>query len=172
MPGNHQFEHLPLLLRYRGRAKLHGGGGTAPQTLANKNARAAHSAALEGAAQAVSTRWKAEGAQRDAQAKPVLPAGKPMLVQVDPGLELDVLREKFDFEIVAEQEEGFVLVASVDIDLILFTEMLQGFAVKVHGSGTIAQVHKLYDDPDQTDRLRRVLSESLFEAWPTITDEL
>ena len=31
----------------------------------------------------------------------------PDSLQVDPGLELDVLREKFAFEIVAEQEEGY-----------------------------------------------------------------
>lgn len=171
MPGGHQFEHLPLLLRYRGRARLRGGGRPSPQTIANRNARAAHSAALGGSVRTLTTNWQAQDAQRQARNLPVLPEGKPILVKVDPDLDLDVLREKFDFEIVAEQEEGFILVASEDIDLTAFTKMVHEFAVKVHGSATIASVHKLYDDPDQNDRVQRVLSEGLFGLWPNIPED-
>jgi hypothetical protein len=171
MPGNHQFEHLPLLLRYRGRAKLPRGGSTDPQTVANRNARAAHSQGLSGAAGALTASWRAQDAQRQQQNLPVLPAGKPILVKVDPGLNLDVLRDKFDFEIVAEQEEGFVLVASEDIDLAAFTQMVANFSVAVHGSATIASVHKLYEDPDQADRVRRILSDGLVPLWPNIPED-
>lgn len=169
MPNGHQFEHLPLLLRYRGRAKLRGGGSPAPQTVANRGAnRAAHSTSLRTSAQTLSANWRTQDAQRQAQNLPVLPAGKPILVEVDPGLDLDVLRDKFDFEIVAEQEEGFVLVASEDIDLTAFTQMVNAFAVQVRGSAKVAEVHRLYDDPDHTDRVQRVLSEGLFRLWPNI----
>lgn len=171
MPDGHQFEHLPLLLRYRGRAKLRGSGSSSPQTVANRNARGAHSTSLRGAATSLTATWRADDVRRQAEDLPVLPAGKPILVQVDPGLDLDVLRNKFDFEIVAEQEEGFVLVASEDIDLTDFTQMVTNFAVQVHGSATIAQVHKLYDDPNQTDRVQRILSEGLFALWPSIPDD-
>ncbi len=166
MPAGHQFDHLPLLLRYRGRARLRGGGSPSPQTLANRSARTPHSASLTTAAQNLSADWRNQQTQRQTQSLPVLPAGKPILVKVDPSLDLDVLREKFDFEIVAEQEEGFVLVASEDIDLTEFTKMVSAFAVSIHGSATIASVHKLYDDPSQADRLNRVLSERLLQQWP------
>lgn len=101
----------------------------------------------------------------------MLPAGKPILVEVDPGLDLHELRKAFDFEIVAEQEEGFVLVATADVDLSKFTEMVRAFAVQIRGSATIAQVHKLYDDPGQDDRLRRLLSDRLYSLWPSIQDD-
>lgn len=171
MSGAHNFEHLPLLLRYRGRARLRGGGETNPQTLANKNARQAHSAALQGAAQALSGNWKQRQAQRQGQALPVIPNGIPILLKVDTGLDLDVLRERFDFEIVAEQEEGYVIVASEDIDVASFLAMVNGFAVTVHGSATIASVHRLFDDPNQTDRLGRILSERLFADWGNIAND-
>jgi hypothetical protein len=171
VPSAHRFEHLPLLLRYRGRAKLRGGGSTSQQTIANRNARGAHSTSLRGAATALTTAWRTEEATRQANNLPVLPAGKPILIQVDPGLDLDVLRDRFDFEIVAEQKEGFVLVAAEDIDLTEFTRMVTNFAVQVRGSATVAQVHKLYDDPNQTDRVQRVLSEGLFGLWPHIPDD-
>lgn len=170
MAGGHQFEHLPLLLRYRGRAKLRGGGGTDPQTVANRNARAAHSASLGGAASGLTANWRAQDAHRQQQNLPVLPAGKPILVKVDPNLDLDVLRDKFDFEIVAEQEEGFVLVASEDIDLTAFTQMVTNFSVAVHGSATIASVHRLYDDPNQADRVQRILSDGLLPLWPNLPE--
>jgi hypothetical protein len=171
MPGAHNFEHLPLLLRYRGRARLPSGGKTNPQTLANRNARQAHSTALQGAAQALSGNWKQRQVQRQGQALPVIPNGIPILLKVDAGLDLDVLRERFDFEIVAEQEEGYVIVASEDIDVASFLAMVNGFAVNVHGSATIASIHQLFDDPNQSDRLSRILSERLFADWGNITDD-
>ena len=170
MPGAHNFEHLLLLLRYQGRARLHGGSATSPQTLANRNARQAHSAALRAAGQSLTGNWQVRKAQRRGQNLPVIPEGIPILLQVDPSLDLDVLRDMYDFELVAEQEEGYVIVASEDIQLGPFLQMVQGFAVQVRGSATVAQVHRLFDDPNQTDRLRRILSERLFNTWPTIDD--
>lgn len=171
MPEPHNFEHLPLLLRFEGSARLPRGGKTNPQTVANRNARQAHSATLRGAAQALSGSWRQQQALRQGQALPVIPNGIPILLQVDPGLDLDVLRERFDFEIVAEQEEGYVIVASEDIDVALFLAMLDGFSVNVHGSATIASVHRLFDDPTQADRLGRILSERLLAEWGAIADD-
>jgi len=77
--------------------------------------------------------WQAHKAQRQGQNLSVIPEGIPILLQVDPSLELDVLRAKFAFEIVAELEEGYVIVASEDIQLGLFLQMVQAFSVQVHG---------------------------------------
>ena len=173
MPGAHNFEYLPLIRTFKGPAKLRGRGKASPQTIANRNARQAHSLALDTAAQAFSANWQARKAQRQAagEALPDIPSGVPILLQIDPGLDLDALREKFAFEIVAEQEEGYVIVASEDIQIAPFRAMLQGFAVTMHGSATIAQVHKLFDDPNQTDRLGRILSEHLMNTWGNIDDD-
>ena len=171
MPEHHNFEHLPLLLRHQGRARLRGFGTPSPQTRANKDARQAHSNTLSAAAQSLSATWEQRKVQRQEQNLPVIQKGIPILLQVDPSLELDVLREKFSFEIVAEQEEGFVIVASEDIEIAPFLAMVNAFSVQIRGSATIAQVHRLFDDPDQTDRLRRILSDRLFAEWPTINDD-
>jgi hypothetical protein len=171
MPATHNFEHLALLLRQQGRAKLYGGGKPTPQTVANKNARAAHSASLSGSAQSISKNFQDRQSGREAQNLPALPSGVPILLQVDPGLDLDSLREKYAFEIVAEQEDGYVIVAAEDIDLTAFLAMVDGFSVQVHGSAMVAQVHKLFDDPSQVDRLRQILSDRLFEHWPQVADD-
>jgi hypothetical protein len=168
MPEQHNFEYLPLILREQGRAKLKGGGNPSPQTIANRNARHAHSASLTTSAQSLKTNWEAVKVHSAAEGVPIIPQGIPILLQVDPRLDLDVLREKFEFEIVAEQEEGYVIVASEDIELTPFIRMVNEFAVQIHGSARIAEVHRLFDDP--ADRLRRILSDRLLEIWPTITD--
>lgn len=173
MPGAHNFEYLPLIRTFKGPAKLGRPPMPSPQSFANRNARQAHSLALDTAAQAFSANWQTRKAQRQAadQALPDIPLGVPILLQVDPNLDLDVLREKFAFEIVAEQENGYVIVASDDIQIAPFRAMLQGFAGTVRGSATIAQVHKLFDDPNQTDRLGRILSEHLMNTWGNIDDD-
>ena len=167
-PGQHNFEHLPLMLRDQGRAKLKGGGKPSPQTRANRNARQGHSNSLTISAQSLKTNWEALKAQSTQQGLPVIPKGIPILLQVDPGLDLDVLREKFEFEIVAEQEEGYVIVAAEDIEMTPFVEMVNGFAVAIRGSAKIAEVHRLFDNP--ADRLDRILSERLLAEWPNISD--
>jgi hypothetical protein len=170
MPSPKKFDHLPLLLTYRGPARLRGYSTPSPQTIANNKALQAHSDSLRTSAQALSEIWQKQELARDEEL-PVIPEGKPILLQVDPSLDLDVLREKFEFEIVAEQEEGYVIVAAEDIDLTLFLKMVDAFAVQVHGSAKIAQVHRLFDDPDQTDRLKRILSDHLLSEWPRIADD-
>ncbi len=170
MPGEHNFEHLQLVRSYRGPAKLRGGGDPSPQTVANQNAqRQAHSDTLRVSSQGWSTTWRGLQESRNLAGLPDIPAGMPILLQVDPNLDIDVLREKFAFEIVAEQEEGYVIVASEDIDATSFLTMVEAFSVQVHGSATIASVHRLYDNPQ--DRLRRLLSDRLLAQWDTITDE-
>ncbi len=168
MPGQHNFEHLPLVLCDRGRAKLTGGAKPTPQTIANKNARQAHSDTLTASAQSLKANWQTLKAQSAEQGLPVIPEGIPILLKIDPMLDLDVLREKFKFEIVAEQEEGYVIVAAEDIELTPFIEMVNGFAVTIRGSAKIAEVHRLFDDP--ADRLQRILSERLLADWPNIND--
>lgn len=171
MATKHNFQHLPLVLSFKGKALLKGGGKESLQTKANKNNRQAHSNNLRTTTQSLSMNWQHIQAQRQAQNLPAITHGIPILLQVDPNLDLDVLRAKFAFEIVAEQEDGYVIVASEDINLTAFLQMVTDFATQVHGSATVAQIHKLFDDPNQNDRLGRILSERLLALWPDINDE-
>ena len=158
-------------MRYQGAALLHGGGKQAAETKANRTNYAAHAGTLSGAASSASGSWQTRQVQREQDQLPVLPAGLPVLLKVDTGLDLDVLREKFGFEIVSEQEDGYVIVASEDLQLADLLKMIKDFATDTRGSATIASIHKLFDDPTQEERLKRLLSESLYHAWPKTFDE-
>ena len=130
----------------------------------------AHGTALGSSLQTLKVRWQKEAPRRLANNLPVLPAGRPFLLEIDPDLDIDELRHYFDLEIVAEEEEGFVLVASHDLDLARFSEMVDGYSVALRGSATLAQVMHIFDDGTQQDRLRLVLSEDLFARWASIVD--
>ena len=78
---------------------------------------------------------------------PAIAKGVPLLLEVDPGLELDELRHYFQFEIVSEHEDGFVIVAAEDVDLNLFLQKINDFVGTVAGSASIAKVHELHEDP-------------------------
>jgi hypothetical protein len=96
----------------------------------------------------------------------------PLLLQIDPSvLDLDVLRRMYEFEIVSEHEDGYVIVASEDVDLLVLQAKISEFASGRRGSATVASIHRLFDDPTQDDRLKRVLSESLYQSWSTIKDD-
>ncbi|MFO0804418.1 MAG: S8 family peptidase [Gemmataceae bacterium] len=171
MPPAHQFEHLPLLVRFRGPANIRGGGSESPQARTNKANRGGHSAALAGRATAASGAWKTQRSARDAAGAPPLPDRMPLLLQIDPNLDLTFLREKVSFEVVAEQADGYVIVATEDIDLVAFRRLVADFATSTTGSANVARIFELTGPEDQDARLRRILSESLYQAWPTLDDQ-
>lgn len=170
MPGTHNFEHLPLVLTLTGEAKLRGFGKPSPQTVANRRTSQLHSANLRNSAEMASSHWREQQARRQLESLPVISHGMPLLLKIDPQLDLDILREKFNFEIVSEQEDGYVIVATEDIDTTALLQMVDGFSVQVHGSANIASVHRLFDDPTQRDRLSRILSERILSEWNQIDD--
>lgn len=149
MATTRPFPHLPLPLRYRGDALIHGGGKQAAQTRENRAHYATHASTLRTSATSATGAWQRQQADRQATGLPEGPKGMPVLLQVDPNLELDALRDKFGFEIVSEQEDGFAIVASEDISLTALVAMINSFATDAYGSATIASIHRLFDDPTQ-----------------------
>ena len=64
MPPNHQFQHLPLLMRYQGTALIHGGGKTSAATSWRRSDPANHEdlrAAVEESEANVSGRLERKG---------------------------------------------------------------------------------------------------------------
>lgn len=171
MPPDHQFDYLPLVLRERGPARF----PPAPQaqdptTANNRSNRPAHAGDLRTRLANVSTNWQL---RQNARAQDGLPpiTGIPMLLKIDTSLDLDDLRKQFEFEIVCEQEDGFVIVASEDIDLALFQQKLTNFIGSVTGSANVAKIHELREDLTQEERLRFVLTDVLFQEWPSMADD-
>ncbi len=171
MPTNHQFEYLPLVLREHGPARF----PQVPQdenatTVNNKADRPAHAGGLRAHVTSVSTHWQT---RQDARVQDGLPpiTGIPLLLKIDTSLDLHELRGQFEFEIVSEQEDGFVIVASEDVDLVLFQQKLTDFVGSITGSANVAKIHELREDLTQAERLQLILTDVLFQEWPSIQDD-
>lgn len=167
MPGQHQFEHLPLVRREDGPARY-----TRPRfvesdlTKDNRVHRGTHSGKLQGQVTTVTGNWVAQRDARAAAGLPKIDKGIPLLLQVDPVLDIDDLRHYFGFEIISEQDDGFVIVASEDESLAYFQQKLNDFITSVEGSAGIAKIHELRQDLTQEERLSRILSDRLFAELP------
>lgn len=172
MAAGHQFEHLPLVLRDRGPARFPPAPMQPdPATAANRENRGGHSQGLRTSADTITQNWQNQQAQRQQQGLPAIAAGVPLLLRIDTSLDLDDLRRHFEFEIVSEQEDGFVIVSSEDIALTTLQQKLNDFTGNIRGSANVARIHELNDDPTQVERLRRILSETLFNEWGNIGDD-
>ena len=94
-----------------------------------------------------------------------------MLLRIDTSLDLDDLRRQFQFEIISEQEEGFVIVVSEDVNLTEFQQKVADFTASITGSANIAKIHELRADLTQEERLKLILTDTLFNEWATIADD-
>ena len=171
MASGQQFEYLPLVLREHGPARFpQAVRGEDPITAANKASRASHAGGLRTPTTSVSTNWKSMQADRVRDGLPSGDVGIPLLLRIDPSLELDDLRRQFNFEIISEHEDGFVIVTSEDVDLESFQQKLTDFVGSVTGSSNVARIHELREDLTQEERLSRILTDELLREWPTIAD--
>jgi subtilisin family serine protease len=162
-----EFPHLPLPFLVQGRAKLGGGGNESDRTKEHKKYRDQHIQAITENLDTMSGFWKERRERRSANAPPI-PADVPILLEIEPSLEVDWLITSLGLEVVSEVDDGYVLVASSDLDFAQVRETLEKFRSKAYGSATVARLYKLEDDDS---RLQRVLSPKLWVSWPRIKDD-
>ena len=79
----------------------------------------------------------------------------------------------FGFEIISEQDDGFIIVASADESLAYFQQKAQRFyrdlgRADQRAPPGIAKIHELREDLTQEERLRRILTERLFSELPQL----
>lgn len=174
MPGPHQFEHLPLVRREDGDARYRKPHFVETElTKSNRKNRTAHSSKLSGQVSTVTANWNAKRESRTQAGLPAIDKGIPLLLQIDPVLDIDDLRHFFGFEIISEQDDGFVIVATEDESLDYFRGKLNDFIGSIEGSAGIAKIHELREDLTSEERLRRILTDRLFAELPQLdTDAL
>ncbi len=165
MAENNDFTHLPLPLLFQGKPKLHGGGAASGQTKRNTANRIAHGGYVKRRSAELSRFWKERHAERLENALPEIETGIPILLEIDPSADIDFLRG-LGFEIVCEIEEGFIIVATEDVDLSIFNQKADAFIANVTSKcNSPAKVYALCED---SDRLKRILSKELYAKWATI----
>ena len=157
------FVHLPLPLKEDGRAFYRRPSiPQQSQTLLNNQNRTSHGNKLKNSAMSLSRFWQDRRNERTHQNLPIIEGGIPFLLQIDPSTDVDFLRN-LGFEVVCDLDEGFIVVSSEETDLSTFIRKVEDFIqVKNKKSGSPARVYALCSEDD---RLRRILSNKLYDSW-------
>ena len=116
MAETNEFTHLPLPLVFQGKPKLRGYSPASAQTKRNTANRLAHGSYVKRRSAELSRFWKERRAERSENAVPEIETGIPILLEIDPSADINFLRG-LGFEIICEIEEGFIIVATEDVDL-------------------------------------------------------
>lgn len=169
MADSKGFIHLPLPMILKGKPKLHGGGASSQTTNRNRENRVNHGAYIKRRAGELSRFWTERRTNRIQQQMPTIETGIPILLEIDPSSDIDFLRG-LGFEIVCEIEEGYIIVATDDVDLGVLNQKADDFIANIKARcNAPAKVYALCED---SDRLQRVLAQPLYQKWATIDDSV
>lgn len=166
-----QFPHLKFIQKLVGKPRLSGGGTPNPQSEYNRNNREAHSANLGQFVSKVKRDWQnAYFARKDKSLAPLNDEVVPIFLQINP----DILNAEFDLqafgiEIISEENDGFIIGASVD-NLRTLEEKINSFVEGGHGSGRIAELWQIISGNREEWKPQHILSDYLFERWSEIDD--
>lgn len=163
MAENNRFGHLSLPLICKGKPKLHGYGKSSAQTQNNLLNRIVHAKYLQRRSKELSRFWK----QRHVLSK--IKIGIPILLQIDPfTTDIGFLRG-MGFEIVCEIDQGFIIVATQEIDLTTFNEKIDEFVQRTTRKyNAPAKIYALCED---NDRLKQILSKELYDKWNILSPD-
>ncbi len=166
--GVGSFDHLPLPLLLSGIPKILGGGSSSEKTNQNLLARDKHGSYLKRRSSELSRFWKERRNERENKGLPRIVGGIPLLLEIDTDVDIEFLRG-LGFEIVAELEDGFIIVATNDADFGTLNEKVDNFIASLARSGSPA---KIYGLKEESDRLGRILSQELYDKWNLIEDDV
>lgn len=169
MSNTINFPHLHLPLLHEGKPKFHGGGKKSQKTQENINNRRNHGNSLKRRSSELSRFWTERRETLSEENLSEITLGIPVLLEIDPASDVEFLRG-LGFEIICEIENGFIIVASEDINFSTLNNKLDNFIEEV--SKRCNSPAKIYALCEDNDRLKRILSNELFSKWSTISSDL
>lgn len=165
------FPHLNFIQKITGKPRLFGGGDSDERSKTNKSNRGAHSQYLTDSADRLFEDWQETLLEREGEGLPELPQDViPVFLQIDPnavgyGLDLNA----FGIEIISEEEDGYILGASMD-SLRTLRQKISDFDVEKYGSGGIAELWEIISGNRESWIPERILTPELLAEWQNIDD--
>ena len=167
------FPHLNLIQKERGDAKLHGGGSENAKVTRNMKNRRSHSQFLQEKFTAFSRHAHTLTQQREQNQLPTIEGGVPFMLQIPDEVDgvIEFIAETLGLEVVAEYVDGYLIVSTQDLDLGHVIQTAQDFSEKVRGSGQMANILDIDENPLSDNRIQRLLDDRLLEQWPFPDDQ-
>lgn len=167
-----RFPHLKFSENLIGRARFKGGQNKNQKTEDNKKNRDVHSRGLLDNTNKLKSDWSNYLSEREnLNLAPLKEQVKPIFLQINPDLLNDL---KFDLnflniEIISEEDEGFIIGASLDNLRTLENKILE-FASKKHGSEKVADLWQIIDGNREDWKPQHILSPELLNKWHNLYD--
>jgi hypothetical protein len=167
-----QFNHLTLKLAREGisiPASTKFPRKKNPTTLANLGNRQQHGSTLQNSTQKSLSDWEDNQAKRKEEKKPELPESIPLILRVDPrAFDPDDLKQ-YGIEVIAELEDGYIIGASVDLELTDLQNKIRLFISSQRGGEKVSEIWEILDG---TQRPEYILSPQLLADWDQVQDEI
>jgi subtilisin family serine protease len=166
------FPHVELIRTDSGRARMTGGGKDPESVLKNQSNRAAHSSNIKQKLANFSAQAKAAVEKRKEGNLPMISGGVPFVLQIpdeNDGV-IEFIGKTLKLEIVAEYDDGYLIVATEDLDLQHVVDLANDFASSAYGSGQMARILDIDGNSSSHTRISRILDEELLKDWPFAAD--
>nr|WP_294928993.1 S8 family peptidase [uncultured Flavobacterium sp.] len=166
-----RFPHLKFLQKVTGKPRLHGGGAPNEQSLRNKENRSGHFGYLSGRTTKLKTDWQNQINKREElQLAPLDADVIPIFLKINPdiiGYDFDL--KQFGIEVISQEEEGFIIGASLD-GFNSLNEKIQKFLDDERGGAKIADFWEIVEGKNW--KPIHILSEKLKSIWRQIDEKL
>lgn len=164
-----RFPHLKFLQKITGKPRLKYVPTPSETTQRNLENRLGHYGYLSERTSQLKSSWVSELSQRAINDLPPLDENViPVFLQINPDLignDFDL--KSFGIEIISQEENGFIIGASLD-GLNALNSKISKFAVNEHGGAKIADFWQIITGNQW--KPENILSEHLFSIWRTIDD--
>lgn len=166
------FAHLRLVTKKTGLAILSGGGGISSRSKANSADRQGHSIKLQRWVTGLKSSWERDF--EDREEKGLAPIDKdivPIYLQLNPDVVLPTFDlESFGIEVISEENDGFIIGASMD-NFRTLESKIAGFIQGKYSTGKVADFWQIITGNRENWRAEHILSDSLFAKWGNIKDD-
>jgi len=166
MPGKTSFPHLHLAFKGTYQPKFQGGRKPSDDVKRIRQDPRGHAGRIRGVLGRIRQIEDDVRRQRQEKGLPPIPADKGFLLKLPEGVDVEAIAKALGVELVAETEEGLMLVSSEDIAFAKLEEVLAEFET---GTGSLvagSSILDIYEQPDDERRLRNILAPEVLELWP------
>jgi len=165
-----QYPHLQFIGVIKDKVRFRSAPRRSERTEHNRANRLEHYHHLRERFDHYNTWWSEQCEQRKQDNLPDI-EGIPLWVQIDPNdRDADFLQRSMGFEIVSEEEDGFILVAANEETFHISGQALENFLAEQSQSGSPARLHELSDSETIQERLNRILPANILSEWQAIDD--
>lgn len=166
MPRPQGFPHLQLTFSGTYEPHFHGGHRENPEVDAIRANPAAHATRIRGIFGGIRQVDAELRRLRAETGLPAIPADRGFLLRLPEGVDVDQLVRAIGVELVAETQEGLMMVSTVDLQFTKLEEVLRQFETGAGGVVAGSSLLDIYDRSDDPQRLRHILGPEILALWP------